>query len=996
MNDSYNIALEDFGWQVLRTPLYPATVVNQAHFFKILKTDLFQQAIYLSSRSLYSSLKKLLQDQLSDKEKKRVTQSLFSYFLRSSYRCTPFGLMAGLALGHITDHTQIVLGEMSRHNKIDAEVLYLLRETLSPSQGRLYHPNPTLYQYDAHTQRYFYREVQHHLKRGYSYQFQYSSVEANEYLALLCQDTSARSLEAYVQQLIGEDIDPESATEFVQDLIEAGLLQESFQISPVGKELQQRILSDTSSSKVLLNNVEQAIQVTDYQTIEKTITSISSPQIPDTDNYIRHFLHVDAERNVAHNSLNKAQVTKITQVVQTLHQVIPARFNPSLTQFREEFNQRYENQQVPLMALIDPENGILYPSGNALKQPYIFNNLGFPQTSQPTRLALDEWQNFLFRTYSQSLLGNKIVKLSSKGLLDTFGSINADHSHYPETLGALVSVLGKDKIQLKNAHLGAGTYLGRFALTNSALEQAVQQITKYEQSTNPEVMYAEIVHAPAHPKTYNILNRPSNIRNYKLVLFADPNLYPDEEVILPKDLAVSVAFDEIVLHHVLTGKRVIPFLTTAHNQRGSNFPAYNFLCDLAYQRTYVGNWNWGALGRCVFLPRVEIDEVVVAPAIWKVKRVKDLAALGVPERFWLTMGDRKLMIDQNCALSRQILQDKLGQGNQEVSIEEYLFEDYVVKDVLGQGYTNEMVVPLKVTNPRKLKVDFKHQPSCKHFLGGSWVYFKIYCGAFTSDELLKTHIPNIIAKLGANVDQWFFIRYKDHQGAHLRIRIKLQRLTSDVFTVIHSALEHHLQKGLISIHFDTYEPEVLRYGGLQVLEICEVIFWEDSKTLIQVLRLLEQDKDQEEEEYLICLAMKNIDYWLQDFGLSLDQRLTFATQVAQGFAQEFKASNHFKKRLNKAYRDYQKKTTDLGDIYEHLFRERSKNLQPLIQQIKVLTAAERNEVTLPQLLNSLIHMSLNRLFKQLPRQQEYITWDFLMQFYKTAMYKNKAKKNKQV
>ena len=988
MNHLQDIMLEDFGWQVLRTPLYPATLANQGNFFELLNNNVFQEAIYLSSRSLYRSLMKLLAHTLSEKEKKRVTQSLFSYFLRASYRCTPFGLMAGLALGNISDQTQVLLQGIERHNKIDAEALYLLRHSPLVSQEKLYHPNPTLYQYDSNSQRYFYREVQHHSQQGYNYQFQYSSVEVNEYLELLCRDASARSKETYIQQLIAEEVDSASASEFVQDLIDAQLLQESFQISPVGAALQERMLL-SNGGKAFVNKTKRTAQIADYQAIEKMIMTRGLGQIPKAEKHIRHFFHVDTERKVQGNTLNKTQVNKITQVIKTLYKVIPARFNHSLQEFCKAFNQRYQGQQISLLELIDPENGILYPSGNALKQPHIFNQLAFPKTPKPATVTLDRWQTFLLKTYSESVLEEKIIKLSSKKLLADLGNTNAEALHYPETVGALVSVLGPDKIQLKNTHFGAGTYLGRFGLMNLPLERAIQQITDYEQSTNPEVMYAEIVHAPAHPKTYNILNRSGNIRRYKLVLFANPNLYPPEEVILPQDLSVSVFKDEVVIHHIPTGKRVLPFLTTAHNQRGSNFPIYNFLCDLTYQGTYVANWSWGVLAQSGFLPRVEIDGVVVAPATWKIKQMKALETLDIPDKFWLTLADRKLMIDKNCALSKKILQDKLGSGNQEVTIEEYLFEDYVVQDAQGQGYTNEMVIPLKVTNPRKLKVNFRHQAPFKHFLGDSWVYFKIYCGAFTADALLKNQILQIIVSLNANIDKWFFIRYNDQQGPHLRIRLKCHRFTSEIFTSINTALEYYLQKGLINICFDTYEPEVLRYGGAETLDVCESIFCEDSKTIIQALQLLEQNKGEKEEQYIIGVAMKNIAYLLEDFGFSLEQRVELTHQVAYSFSQEFKANTPFKKKLNKTYRDYQQKIVDIDPVYDKLFRARSTNLQPLIAQINTLTLEKKNAVTLPQLVNSLAHMSLNRLFNQLSRQQEYITWDFLGQKYKTEMYKRK-------
>lgn len=59
-------------------------------------------------------------------------------------------------------------------------------------------------------------------------------------------------------------------------------------------------------------------------------------------------------------------------------------------------------------------------------------------------------------------------------------------------------------------------------------------------------------------------------------------------------------------------------------------------------------------------------------------------------------------------------------------------------------------------------------------IGSEWMYYKIYCGVKTADDIMLKVIQPICKQLlqEQSIDKWFFIRYSD-PDAHLRVRFHL-------------------------------------------------------------------------------------------------------------------------------------------------------------------------------------------------------------------------------
>jgi thiopeptide-type bacteriocin biosynthesis protein len=73
----------------------------------------------------------------------------------------------------------------------------------------------------------------------------------------------------------------------------------------------------------------------------------------------------------------------------------------------------------------------------------------------------------------------------------------------------------------------------------------------------------------------------------------------------------------------------------------------------------------------------------------------------------------------------------------------------------------------------------------KFITGEEWLYLKIYAGLGFQDKLLLNEIPDIAEGLYTDkiIDKFFFVRYTDRDGPHLRLRFHILD-TSATFTII--------------------------------------------------------------------------------------------------------------------------------------------------------------------------------------------------------------------
>lgn len=291
-----------------------------------------------------------------------------------------------------------------------------------------------------------------------------------------------------------------------------------------------------------------------------------------------------------------------------------------------------------------------------------------------------------------------------------------------------------------------------------------------------------------------------------------------------------------------------------------------------------------------------------------------------------------------------------------------------------------------------MKENFKN----RFILGEDWLYYKIYLGVVTSDDLLENVIYPIAKSLLEDqiIDKWFFIRYSD-PNYHLRIRF---HLTSDknillITEKLNPLFNEYLDNRLIKdIQTSIYKRELKRYGR-NTISYVEDIFHYDS-VLISKFILHLNSNGTENLRWLFALLL--MDNFFDIMSLSLSDKMNFSKKAKDEFSKEFNIDSNFNKQLSNKYR------TNRAEIYYFLNLKKNTpnisndNLQ-IVEMIdsfnkKISTIANKLEnvkskgklqVDFYNLVFSLIHMSINRLFQTNNRLNEMVCYDFLYRYYES-------------
>ncbi len=286
-----------------------------------------------------------------------------------------------------------------------------------------------------------------------------------------------------------------------------------------------------------------------------------------------------------------------------------------------------------------------------------------------------------------------------------------------------------------------------------------------------------------------------------------------------------------------------------------------------------------------------------------------------------------------------------------------------------------------------------------YILGDEWLYYKLYCGARTSDVLLVETIKPITEHLLEQglIDSWFFIRYGD-PDFHVRIRFHLTD-TKNVGAVIiqlNEVLEKYVEERIIhKIQTDTYIREIERYGST-TMGISEDLFFYDSVMLLDAISLIE------DEELYFFFVVKAIDKMLDSFKYTEEAKLKLVTQNSLAFKTEFNADKVLNKQLDKKYRGLKEKFTlfmslsnDQNEyaVLDKLISAKVERSKEVTQKILYASQNGQLEMGIDDLLSSYIHMLVNRAFRSKQRFYELVCYDFLVRYQKTKINRSKQAKS---
>ncbi len=281
---------------------------------------------------------------------------------------------------------------------------------------------------------------------------------------------------------------------------------------------------------------------------------------------------------------------------------------------------------------------------------------------------------------------------------------------------------------------------------------------------------------------------------------------------------------------------------------------------------------------------------------------------------------------------------------------------------------------------------YSHKVKRTFVPGDEWLFFKVYCGVKTCDELLVKKILPLAHSLMREkiIVRWFFIRYSD-PDYHLRVRFLLgsNEDTGYVITKTRRCLSSYLKTNEVSkVMVDTYQREIERYGA-KYIELSEQVFHAGSECVATILKHLKENS-----ALRWRAAFLIVDALLSKLGLSLEKKKELIEKMSDSFLREFNFNIHNSKCLNDTYR---KKRMTVADIVSGLDTD---DMDPLmrtcVNTYAIEVASITGDIPINKLsISSYLHMEMNRLFANNNRLNEMVIYNYLTRYYKSEIAKAK-------
>ncbi|MFH8986257.1 lantibiotic dehydratase [Streptomyces varsoviensis] len=706
-------------------------------------------------------------------------------------------------------------------------------------------------------------------------------------------------------------------------------------------------------------------------------------------------------------TLPREVAAEAERAARLLWRLAPEERGPAhLRRYHEEFLERYSTDRlVPVKELLDPDIGLGAPAGYNMPPSH-----RFPRPEGVTETGRDRLLTELAQ--GSLLAGAAEVVLADDGADPVIRALSRSEGTPPASLELWTKLLadspaalqaGDFRLVVTAGSQTAGGMFGRFAyLLPDETRAALAALARSVGHPNPEALPAQLTYQTSHSRSGNVSQVPQWLeRKVPVAVYADPAAPGHLDL---ADLAVGADIGRLFVVDRRSGREVVP---TAFHMLDSQWQAPNaarFLREISLSGVRRWRpWDWGLASHLPFLPRVRCGRTVLSQARWRAtEAVRDAESpferwaeavaewrsrWRVPERVCLSFSDQRLELDLTRPQHLRLLRRELGRrpGAELYEVEAGAEQDAGwLTGPLGT-HRNEVVFPMvtrygprparpaATTRPRDRLSPPRPAPA-EHLPGGEWLYASVYCAAERQDELIATELPSLLHSLPPEgIDRWFFLRYRDQEQPQLRLRLHgdpgvltaqgLPRLNEWVAGLRASGLARRLI-------LDTYDPEAERYGGAEAIDAAERAFHADSLAVLEQLRLL--DTGRLTVDPLLLAAANYVDliraFWPDDAG----------SPTPDGEPQwvRWLLGSYAKHGASAAYRVFRKRRRDavaLIDPYGDWasLRERpggeavlaafARRAPAVAEYGRVLRRLSPPWAPPPQILNSLFHMHHNRL-----------------------------------
>lgn len=930
-------------------------------------------SIYFSSPNLYNSI--INYKDLDYKKKESTLQSLYKYIIRMCTRPTPYGLFSGLftiCMDKNDESNSLFLSNLNSLTMDLNKFVFYDYNFLSFVYNRLIekHYRDTLYfglnntiQIDSKANI---LSILTQEKNNKQLDYQIKEFNITQSISYIIRKFKGKNINRalFFSELRSMKINEDEIDDFFNLLIDNSIFYSKSSYIQSNDHFFKEILNITQGRDNFINKIDNHLK--------KINTDLNLNEIISFDEWIKKEIEytgqvykldlISLKKEEFKIGIPKSIQKSLLENVEIVNTLLQSNINTRLVNFKEKFIKKYQYKFIPILEALNPFYGINYDETICLNQAPLIDDIPFSLKTDAISINNDLLSNLLSNNKNEILNIKKDAFLSTEKL-----KIKNFHIQY--------RIIDEDSNLILVESIGdALSVFSRFKYGDNKLQDLSKQIKNSEKDDDHKI-YAEIIHTPDRLEAMNILDN-INLTKYSIPIITNSkskkNIYLD-------DLLLGVQDGQFKLYSKSHKKQVIPhFSTMAIPNNISKLPIFLFLSELSnelkYNKQFPLQKYISSLNN--FIPRIQYKNIIFCPKTWFIsindvdkedisKLKKVFEKKNIPSKIILKDSDNELFIDTNNPLSMSILYNEILK-RKSVIIQEYLFynkENYQLISFLKNNNINDIDPLINIEKNNKIK---------RLYLPfDEWVYIKLYCNEYRSDDVIINDIPEIIKYFEKKfiIEKFFFIRFVDHEGFHIRLRINIKK-TEESINILDKISKHVKDKSnfIEKISLDSYEREIERYG-LNIDKI-EYLFYLDSKFTINFLKKISNKLvDVEKNRILICLY--SIDYLL-NLIYTREEKTHIIESLKNDFVKEFLVDKNILKFLNKKYKDY---FNDINSFFfKNDFSEELKYYNTL-DNLKFL----KDEKIL--VIKSLIHMNINRYFVTEQRKHELIIYFILSRYY---------------
>lgn len=972
--------------------------------FGICSNPDFREAILVSSKTLYNTLI----DFCNGKEIKKFdyfVQSIYKYLIRMSIRPTPFGLFSGVDFGEYTDEETSFLYDDNKFEKFarpdlewiisivkDLEDNYFNYLAFKINDGIFIKGNrallihSTLKEDNNRIGEISVRATKPFMR---TYELAKDCIEYDKLKYTLLEEYSnadEKTIEGFLKQLIEKEY-------LISNLRPPLTVLDQFDyiINELKKiKIQIPIISDLIDikneidvyNKSLLGKGEEI-----YLDICKKMKNVSN---------VKNLLQVDTKLNLKEKKINKKIISEINGLMDILFKLSMSIENPEpfLSRYKQEFVEKYgQDREISLLELLDNDTGIgapfnyERPSNNRLLDIAITKSV-----NGNVRDYFSEKYLYAIKNKENSIVikDNEVKELEIEEI---------SYENIPDSLEVNIIVEAEtsedNKMNLKY-HIGpnlgstaAGKSFGRFShmMDNpsdffKSLNDEIKNLKNMD-----EYVTCEISYLPNEVRNANV-TRNIHESNYEISLFTNGSKDNISRLKLD-DIFIGIENNQFYAKSKTLNKKL---LITMNNMLNSQVApnAIRFLYDISLEGKklwYDFPWN-DVYKNFSYVPALKYKNFTICPETWRLNRInmkitkktefnkfkemfKDYCIqYNVPKYVYLTFADNRILLNIENEECIKILFHECKNTFEEIVLNAYECESSNIVKNGDCDYACELVVPLiKVKKEEIIQTKFSKKLNNISSLSSDrikdpfdeWIYLKLYGTSSNADDLIAYYISEYCNDLVKNnkIKKYFFMRYVDPEQ-HIRLRLNgEENKLLEIYPDLRKWLDTLKKEGFMT-HFalDSYDREIERYGGLDLIHIAEKVFYFDSLVTENILAQKREGNITFSNE---LIGMISEIHYMESFGLKYEEQVAYLrSQVSQSdYRDDFKKNRSEYMKLCNSNENWKGlRETDSGSILLAILNIKNEIVQYYGNKVRENLLLSTDLA----ILDSVIHLHFNRLF----------------------------------